>query len=62
MTFVPGWTWQTMHWLVGIESVNLWAIGWPGSFLGIVGSTEKLRPRLPNLAYGPEWAGERSLA
>ena len=38
MTLVPGWTWQTMHWLVGMPVVNLCSIGWPGSSLGIVGS------------------------
>ena len=38
MTLVPGWTWQTMHWLVGIAAVKRCSIGWPGSFFGIVGS------------------------
>jgi len=31
-------------------------------FFGMVGSCEKLVPRLPYLAYGPEWTGDRSLA
>ena len=30
--FVPGWMWQTMHWLDGIERVNSWRMGWPDSF------------------------------
>ena len=35
---VPGCMWQTMHWLVGIELVNVCEIGWPDSFFGIIGS------------------------
>src|SRR2546422_11538727 len=60
--FVPGWTWQTMHWLEGMARVNVCRIGWPDSFLGIVGSTVALYPRWPKRAYGPEWTDERSLA
>ncbi len=53
-TFVPGCMWQTMHWLVGIASVNRCSIGWPGSFLGIVGSAREARcPSGRYLAYGP---------
>ena len=50
MTLVPGWMWQTMHWLVGMPAANWCSIGWPGSFLGDrrVGFW-KLRPRLPNV-------------
>ena len=49
MTVVPGWMWQTMHWLVGmpLPGANRWSIGCPLSFRGIVGSGEKLQPRLP---------------
>ena len=53
-----------MHWLVGIELVNLCSIGCPLSFFGMVGSGLSLDvyPRLPCLAYCAEWTGERSLA
>ena len=70
MTVVPGWIWQTMHWLVGMLLVNMCWIGCPGSSLGIVGSmywtqssfSEAARPRWPYLANGPEAISERSLA
>ena len=54
--------WQFMHWLDGIERVNWCEIGWPRSFLFIVGSPLKLRPWLPYLEYQPEFVGERSFA
>ena len=52
MTLVPGWMWQTMHWLVGmpLPLAKRCSMGWPGSSLGMVGSVEKLRPRLPYFA------------
>ncbi len=50
MTLVPGWTWQTMHWLLGMPVTNLCSIGWPGSFLGMVGSGFWLNPRCPAAA------------
>ena len=53
MTLVPGWMWQTMHWLLGMESVNWWAIGWPEQFLGIVGSGEKLVPLVAEAGIRP---------
>ena len=34
--------WQTTHWLEGIERVSRCWIGWPSSFLGIVGSAVEL--------------------
>ena len=53
-----------MHWLVGIavrEAVldrvaAARRSGWSGR------GSRDAGPRLPNLAYGPEWTGERSLA
>ncbi len=36
--FVPGCMWHVMHWLDGIERVNVCFSGWPGSVLEIVGS------------------------
>ncbi len=51
-----------MHWLTGMLFVNLCSIGWPGWFRGIIGSGFADVPRLPYLAYGPEWTGDRSLA
>ncbi len=65
-TFVPGWTWQTMHWLVGIRSSNLCWIGCPGWSLRIVGSTylthsSRLgRRRSPVAVLGQETAGDRT--
>ncbi len=43
--FVPGWMWQTMHWLDGMARVNTCLMGWPDSFFGIVGSTVALSAR-----------------
>ena len=47
---VPGWMWQTMHWLVGMERVNSCLMGWPDSFCGMVGSICALCAWLPYLA------------
>ena len=48
--FVPGWMWQIMHWLDGMERVKVCLMGWPGSDLLTVGSVEELVPEWPNLA------------
>ncbi len=60
--FVPGCMWQVMHWLDGMARVNSWRKGWPERSRGMVASPLCVRPRLPKAAYGPECAGERSLA
>ena len=60
--FVPGWTWQTMHWLEGIARVNEWRIEWSDSFWEIVGSEVTVYPMFPYLAYGPGVVDERSFA
>ena len=44
--FVPGCMWQTMHWLEGMDLRELWRIGWPGWFLGIVGSMVEREARM----------------
>ena len=47
---MPGWMWQTMHWLVGMPTVNWCLIGWPGSLRGMVGSAWKDSPWWPKAA------------
>ena len=42
--FAPGWMWQIMHALEGIDRVNACLMGCPGSSLGIVGSEDALKP------------------
>src|SRR5262249_34215857 len=70
-TFVPGWMWHTMHWLVGTPTVKRCVIGCPGSSLGMVGSIVFTRlpsgndaavPKKPNFADGPLCSDEPSLA
>ena len=51
-----------MHWLEGMERVNVCLMGWPGSFFRMVGSDDALNPECPNCAYAPEWEASRSLA
>jgi len=51
--FVPGWMWQIMHWLDGMERVKACLMGWPDSFLGMVGSEDSLKAEWPNFAYAP---------
>ena len=51
MTLVPGWMWQTMHWLVGMavrEAVldRVARLVLRDGRVGVV----RCRPRLPNLA------------
>ena len=63
MTFVPGWMWQTMHWLVGIagrEPVldRVARLVLRDRRVGVASSCRGCR----TAAYGPEWTGERSLA
>ena len=48
--FVPGWMWQFMHWLEGMDFVKVCLMGCPDSFLGIVGSEEALNPEWPYCA------------
>jgi hypothetical protein len=54
--------WQVMHWLDGMALVKTCFSGWPGSSLGMVGSAVWVVPLLPNWAWGPELARERSFA
>jgi hypothetical protein len=60
--FVPGCIWHVMHWLEGMDRVKVCLIGCPGSFLSMVGSAAADCPMLPNAAYCPECAGDRSFA
>src|SRR2546428_7867196 len=62
VTVVPGWWWQTTHWLDGIVLVKTCLIGWPDSSRAMVGSAVAGRPRLPYFAYAAECTGARSFA
>jgi len=42
--------WQTMHWLEGMDRVNVCFMGWPACDLSIVGSAVALVPECPNAA------------
>ena len=53
---LPLWTWQVMHWLEGMDLVNLCSTGWPFSPFLMFGSglSGAVSPAFPYFAHGPE--------